>query len=384
MKGSLLVLHGGGPTAVLNASLYGVIREAEKSAAVDHVYGARGGTGGLLREDFVDLGRIPKTELELLPGSPGSAIGSSRDVLGDDDYTRIVEILRRRNIRYLLCNGGNGTMDACGKICAAASGSGDFFVMGIPKTIDNDLALTDHSPGYGSAARFMAACTAETAADLAGLPIHIVIIEAQGRDAGWIAAASALAAESFGSGPDLVYLPERPFDEGAFLEDAERLIKEKSSGLIVVSEGLKNANGVPVVKPVFQTGRAVYYGDTGSHLANRIVEELGFKARSEKPGLLGRASIAWQSPVDRAEAVLAGELAVRSALAGESGKMIAFRRTGDAPYRMEPFLAELTDLALREKKVPPEFINEKGSHVTAAFIDWCRPLIGPLPRLIRL
>ena len=368
---------------MMNASLYGVIREAKK-ATIDKILGVRGGSGGLLREEFIDLGSIPETKVELLPGSPGSAIGTSRDILKDEDFGLIAGILKKHEIRYLLCNGGNGTMETCAKIYAAckASGFSEISVMGIPKTIDNDLMLTDHSPGFGSAARFMAAGTAEVAADLQSLPIHIIVMEALGRNTGWLSAASALAKDSFGSGPDLIYLPELAFDEQKFLEDVKVLIKEKHSGLVVVSEGLKNSEGIPIVKPIFQIGRAVYYGDTGSHLAHLIVRELGFKARSEKPGLLGRASVGWQSPVDRDEAILAGEMAVRAAITGESGKMIAFKRINNDPYKAEPFLAEINDEMLGEKKLPKEFINEQGNGTTEAFINWCRPLIGPLPELI--
>ena len=209
-----------------------------------------------------------------------------------------------------------------------------------------------------------------------GLPIHVVVIEAGGRNAGWIAAASALADQGDGLGPDLIYLPERSFDEDAYIEDVKRLLKEKSGIVVVASEGLKKVDGSPVVRPVFQVGRATYFGDVSAHLANLVIQRLEYKARGEKPGLLGRASMLHVSPVDRQEAVLAGEAACRALLDGESGKMVAFRRVSEKPYRAETFLADIGQVMLCEKKMPEEFINETGNGVTGAFCKWCRPLIG--------
>ena len=254
--------------------------------------------------------------------------------------------------------------------------------MGIPKTTDNDIAVTDHSPGFGSAARFMAASAQELCADVRSLPIHVVVMEASGRNAGWITAAAALAGEK-GYGPDLIYLPQRAFDEDAFIRDVEELLKQKSGIVVVASEGLHDAQGNPVVKPIFKTERATYFGDVSSHLANLVIDRLGYKARGEKPGLLGRASIAWQSPVDRDEAILAGEMACEAAIRGESGKMVAFRRVSDEPYQMTPFLVDIDEVMMYERTMPDEFINARGNGVTDAFLKWCRPLIGePLPDMI--
>ena len=211
----------------------------------------------------------------------------------------------------------------------------------------------------------------------------MVVIEALGRSAGWITAASALAAQCGLPGPDLIYLPERAFSPERFLADVEKLIKEKGFGVVVASEGLTGADGKPIVDPIFTVGRATYFGDVSAHLANLIIKKLGYKARSEKPGLLGRASIAWQSPVDREEAVLAGELAVRAVLTGESGKMVGFSRLSTEPYQVEPVLIDIQEVMLRERLMPPEFINEAGNGVTPAFVEWCKPLIGPeLPPIL--
>ena len=383
MADHMLIIHGGGPTAVLNASLYGAVKKALSSDAVGHIYGANNGTGGVLKEAFIELEQYSQDKLELLLQTPGTAIGTSRDAIWQEDYEKMADILEARHIKYVLFNGGNGTMDTCGKLHKTCVSRGlDIRVMGIPKTTDNDIAVTDHSPGFGSAARYMAACTQELCADVRALPIHVVVMEASGRNAGWITASSALAADR-GFGPDLIYLPERPFDEDRFIEDVQRLLKTKSGIVVVASEGLCDQDGKPIVPPVFKTDRATYFGDVSAHLANLVIQRLGYKARGEKPGLLGRASIAWQSSVDCREAELAGAMACEAALTGESGKMVGFRRIDDSPYRMEPFLVDIDEVMMHERKMPAHFINEAGNGVTEAFLEWCRPLIGePLPEMV--
>lgn len=383
MGENILIVHGGGPTAVINASLYGAVTEAKKHRELEHIYAAKNGTGGLLREEFIELSKIPQDELALLLQTPGSAIGTSRDQLEQEEYDRMADILQKRNIRYVLFNGGNGTMDTCGKLYRTCKGKGfDVCVMGIPKTMDNDIAITDHSPGFGSAARYIAQSVKEVCADVRGLPIHVVVIEASGRNAGWITAASALADDGDGNGPDLIYLPERPFDEDKYIEDVERLLKRKSGIVVVASEGLRDADGKPIVPPVFQVGRATYFGDVSAHLANLVIRRLGYKARGEKPGLLGRASMTLQSEVDRDEAILAGRLACAKVLKGTSGKMVAFRRVSVKPYEMEPFLVDIDEVMMHERTMPDAYINEEGNGVTEAFKEWCRPLIGgELPRM---
>ncbi len=376
MGKKLLMIHGGGPTAVINASLYGVLTEARKHADVE-AYAAIGGTGGLLQGWIKPMSAVPHKQLELLLTTPGSAIGTSRDRLEEEEYRQMAAMLKNHGIGYVLCNGGNGTMDMCGKLHAACQAQGDDVrVMGIPKTMDNDLAVTDHSPGYGSAARYIARSVQELCADVKGLPIHVVVVEASGRNAGWVTAASALARKNPGDGPDLIYLPERPFVEEAFLQDVAKLIDQKKGVVVVASEGLRDERGQSIVPPVFQVGRSVYYGDVSAHLAGLVIQKLGYKARSEKPGLLGRSSILLQSAVDRDEARLAGEIACRAVLSGESGKMVAFRRLSTRPYQIEPFLVDIRQVMLLEKTVPDAFINPQGNHVTEAFVDWCAPLLG--------
>lgn len=384
MKENLVIIHGGGPTAVLNCSLYGAVKEAMASGAVGHVYGAIGGTGGLLRERLLDFSSVPEQELEKLPATPATAIGTSRDALESEDYIRMAGILREKGIRYVLMNGGNGTMDACGKLAAVCRDKG-IFVMGIPKTMDNDIAITDHCPGFGSIARYMAGTVRELAVDVRSLPIHVVVLESLGRNAGWATASAALAKEQSGDAPHLIYLPERPFAEDEFLDRVKTLYDRLGGVVVVASEGLHDEAGKPIVPPIFQTGRSTYFGDVSSHLAQMVVRRLGIKARSEKPGILARASIAWQSPVDAAEAELAGREACRAALAGESGQMVAFRRLSTQPYRCETFLVPIEEVMLGERTLPADYINPEGSGATDAFCDWCRPLIGgPVPSMARL
>ncbi len=382
MPNNLLVMHGGGPTAVINSSLYGVITEAKKHPEIGTIYGANGGTGGFLQKNLIDLGALPQEKLDLLLQSPASAIGTSRDHMEPADYAAMLPIFKEYGIKYVLMNGGNGTMDACGHVFEVCADT-DIKVIGIPKTMDNDIAVTDHAPGFGSAARYVAGSVAEVIADVKSLPIHIVVIECSGRNAGWVTASSALAADCGLGAPDLIYLPERDFDEERFLQDVKKLIDEKGSGVVVVSEGLHGKNNEPIVPPIFKVGRATYFGDVSAHLANLIIKKLGYKARSEKPGLLGRASIAWQSATDRDEARIAGEKAVQAALAGESGKMVGFERVSTSPYSVKPILIDTKLVMLEEKKMPDSFINKDGNGVTEEFCEWCRPLIGSeLPQLV--
>lgn len=378
MAENVLVVHGGGPTAVINSSLYGVIEEAKKSGKIDHVYGAIGGSGGIFEEKFLDLKAFPQDKLKLLLETPATAIGSSRYALEQEDYEAMVPIFEKHNIKYVLLNGGNGTMDTCGKVYEVCKDR-DIRVIGIPKTIDNDIAITDHTPGYGSAARYIAGTTAEVGVDVKAMPIHVCVIEAMGRNAGWITAASALARKHPGDAPHLIYLPERPFKEEEFLEDVKRIHKEKGGVVVVASEGLKGADGQPIVAPIFKTERAAYYGDVSAHLASLVIRKLGIKARSEKPGICGRASIPWQSPVDRDEAVLAGREALKAAMNGDSGVMVGFIREDepDGTYHMTVRMIPIAEVMMHERVMPESYINERGNDVTEEFLNWCRPLIGP-------
>ena len=384
MGENIIIIHGGGPSAVLNSSLYGVIDEAKKSGKVNKIYAAKNGTGGLLREDILDLTDVADEKLKLLLQTPGSAIGTSRDDIKKEDYERMLEILEKRNIRHVLFNGGNGTMDTCGKLYKTALNKGaDLKLMGIPKTMDNDIAVTSHSPGFGSVALYMAQSIKEICFDVKSLPIHVVVVEALGRNSGFVTAASALAKDEDGLGPDLIYLPELAFDEDKFIEDVGKCLERKSGIVVVASEGLKDKEGNPVVKPIFKTDRATYFGDVSAHLANLVVQKLGYKARAEKPGILARASMETQSPTDREEAVLVGREALKAVLEGESGKMVALRRKDKAEYEVETFLVDIDEVMMFERKMPENYINEEGNGVSEEFINWCRPLLGrELKRMI--
>ena len=364
MKENIIIIHGGGPSAVLNSSLYGLIDEAKKGGKIDKIYAAKNGTGGLLREEILDLTDISDEKLELLLQTPGSAIGTSRDDIKENDYEKMLKILEKNNIRYAFFNGGNGTMDTCGKLYKMALKKGQSLkVMGIPKTMDNDIAVTSHSPGFGSVALYMAQSIKEICFDVKSLAIHVVVVEALGRNAGWTTAASALAKDEDGLGPDLIYLPEVAFDEDKFLADVKKCLKKKTGIVVVASEGLKDKEGKSIVKPIFTVGRATYFGDVSAYLANLIIQKLGYKARAEKPGILARASMEMQSSVDRSEAILVGRKALEAILEGESGKMVALKRKKGKSYEVETFLVDIDEVMMFEHTLPKEYINEENIHI---------------------
>lgn len=373
---NLLFMHGGAPTAVINASLFGAYREAKQSGHVGRILAAKGGTGGLLKRRILDLTDVAESDIELLKTTPGSAIGTGRDHLEPEDYPGLRDILLELDVGYVLMTGGNGTMDTCRKLADVCEGVG-ICVCGIPKTMDNDLSITDHSPGYGSAARYLAGSVKEAAQDVKGLAIHVVVIEAFGRDAGWIAAASSLAREVEGDAPDMILLPEVPFDEEKFLGRAKELYDRKGGVVVVASEGLRYADGTAIVEPIFQVGRSVYFGDVSSHLANLIIKKLGIKARSEKPGILGRASEMWVSDTDREEAIACGVEAVRTALSGRNGYMSIIRRISTEPYLTSVETVAIVDEILEARIMPEEYIDREHFDATPAFRDWARPLITP-------
>lgn len=384
MAGNLLIVHGGGPTAVINCSLYGAVDEAKKSGKIGKIYGAEGGMGGVLAERFIRLDEASDFQLSMLKTTPGSAIGTSRDAMEAEDYANVAQILKKYDIRYALFNGGNGTMDTCGKVYRACKDAGlDILVAGIPKTMDNDIAVTDHAPGFASAARFMAGTVREICADVRSLPIHVCVVEAMGRNAGWVTGAAALARQNEEIGPDLIYLPERDFSEDAFLADVETLWARGKGVVAVVSEGIHGPGGKSLVPPIFQTGRSVYFGDVSAHLAQLVVKELGIKARSEKPGLAGRTAIYWRSDVDCREAEEAGRAAVQAVLAEKNGVMPAFRRISNAPYISELFLVPIEEVMLTEQTMPDAYINAAGNGITEEYIRWLKPLMGqPLPEFV--
>ena len=376
MGKNILVAHGGGPTAVINCSLQGVV-EAARSAGFDgSIYAARFGAEGILAGDLIDLTNVPAATIARLSHTPASAIGSCRRKLTDADYPTVLETLKRFDVGYFFYNGGNDSMDTCHKVNELAKKEGlDVRVIGIPKTMDNDLDLTDHCPGFGSAARYAALSSAELALDASALPIHVVVLELMGRNAGWVTAASALAGRLTGC-PVLTYLPEVPVDEDRMLADVERTYARGKGLLLTVSEGLCGLDG----KPLADTGIVDGFGHTvpggtAQHITDRIIQKLGLKSRAEKPGLLGRASIPYQSSTDRAEAYAVGQYAVEAALKGESGYMVAINAVRTPAYRADLSLVPLAKVANVEKKFPLEWIAD-GNQIADAFFDYAMPLMG--------
>ena len=403
LRGACIIGQSGGPTSVINSSAYGVIRTALDSDCITKVYGAAHGIKGVLEDKLYDMGEEDAYELSLLMNTPSSELGSCRYKMADPekddtDYKRILEIFKKYDVRYFFYNGGNDSMDTCDKISRFMEKSGyECRVMGVPKTIDNDLYNTDHCPGFGSAAKYIATSCAEVYKDAhvydTGM---IVIIEIMGRHAGWLAASAALAGLT-GCGPDLIYLPETDFDMDKFLADAERIYKEKGNCIVAVSEGIHYADGsfVSEAKTSATDGFGhAQLGGLASLLASVVKERTGAKVRGIELSLLQRCGAHIASATDVSEAFMAGEVAVLSAVGGETGKMVAFSREYvDGKYTCVPMLVPLTSVANFEKKVPVEWITPDGCGVTQDFIDYALPLIqgeperpteNSLPRYARL
>ena len=385
LKGACIIGQSGGPTSVINASAYGVIRTALDSDCITAVYGAEHGIKGVLADRLFDMSKEDARELELLKYTPSSALGSCRYKIADPDvddtdYKRILEVFKKHDVRYFFYNGGNDSMDTCNKISKYMQKVGyECRVMGVPKTIDNDLFGTDHCPGYASAAKYIATSCMEVYQDARVYDTGMIcIIEIMGRHAGWLTAAAALATE-YGAGPDLIYLPERDFDMDKFLADVERVYKEKGNCMVAVSEGIHYADGsfVSEAKTSSNDGFGhVQLGGLAVMLAAVLHQRIGVKVRGIELSLLQRAAAHQASATDIAEAEMAGRFAVESALSGVSGKMAAFgRATEGGQYRCVPTLIDLEDVANREKTVPTEWINAEGNFVTEDFINYALPLI---------
>ena len=376
MGKNILVAHGGGPTAVINSSLQGVVEAARASGQVGKIYAARFGAEGILKGDLIDLTDVPAGTIAKLSHTPASAIGSCRRKLGEADYPTVLETLKKFQIDCFFYNGGNDSMDTCNKVNELAKKEGlDVRVIGIPKTMDNDLDLTDHCPGFGSAARYAALSAAELALDASGLPIHVVVLELMGRAAGWVTAASAMAARLTDC-QVLTYLPEVLVDEAKMLADIEAGFAKGHGLLVTVSEGIRGLDG----KPLADTGIVDGFGHTvpggtAQYVTEQIMQKLGIKSRAEKPGLLGRASIPYVSPLDREEAYAVGRFALESALKGESGYMVAIAAERRPVYSSRLFLTPLADVANVEKKFPLEWIVD-GNQIADDFFDYAAPLMG--------
>ena len=381
LKGNLLVAHGGGPTPVINASLRGVIEEARKhTGLVENIFGAKFGAEGILSDELINLDIWDAEKLAGLSITPASAIGSCRRKINAEDYEAVFDTLKKHNIRYFFYNGGNDSMDTCSKISTYAMQIDyDMRVIGIPKTIDNDLALTDHSPGYGSAAKYAAIMAAELAMDAASLPIHVVVMELMGRNAGWITAASSLFQESMPCDL-LVYLPEIPLTREKFLADIVERYDRRRGLLVCVSEGVKDSSGKFYGDSGVRDGFGhVVPGGAAQNLSNIILSETKIKSRAEKPGLLGRVSMAHKSLIDHDEAHEAGKFAVASAIAGMTGCMVSISADRSGEYKSEMQLVPLDKVANVEKKFPIEWILPSGNGIEKQFKEYCLPLVDACP-----
>ena len=403
LTGSVIIGQSGGPSAVINASAYGVIRTALENENITKVYGAFHGIKGVLNDQLMIMDEEDPKELEHLLYTPSSALGSCRYKIADPDvddtdYKRILEIFQKYNVRYFFYNGGNDSMDTCNKISKYMNRVGyECRVMGVPKTIDNDLAGTDHCPGFASAAKYIATSVMEVSRDCRVYDTGMVtIIECMGRHAGWLTAAAALAGVK-GEGPDLIYLPEVDFNMDAFIADVKRIDAEKKNCIVAVSEGIHYADGT-FVSEAKTSGTDGFghaqLGGLAARLADVVKAATGAKVRPIELSLLQRCAAHCASGTDIAESFLSGKTAVEAAVSGETDKMVGFACTRDENgYQCRPQLFDLSLVANTEKKVPVEWISADGNGVTQDFIDYCLPLIqgetgmakeDGLPRFCRL
>ena len=385
LKGACIIGQSGGPTSVINASAYGVIRTALDSEAITNVYGAEHGIKGVLNDRLLDMTQEDPAELENLLYTPSSALGSCRYKIADPDvddtdYKRILEIFKKYDVRYFFYNGGNDSMDTCNKISKYMQRVGyECRVMGVPKTIDNDLFGTDHCPGYASAAKYIATSCMEVYQDAWVYDTGMIcVVEIMGRHAGWLTAAASLAT-AMGAGPDLIYLPETDFDMDKFISEVRKVYTETGGCMVAVSEGIHYADGSFVSEAQASAtdgfGHAQLGGLAGM-LAEIIKKEIGAKVRGIELSLLQRCGAHLASQTDIDESFMAGKAAVENAVAGLTDKMVGFERSYEGgAYVCRTKLFDLVDVANTEKKVPIEWINAQHNGVERAFIDYALPLI---------
>lgn len=386
LRGNAIFGQSGGPTSVINASAAGVFIEALKQTeAIEKVYGAAHGIVGILNENFYDMGQEDPAELQLLKTTPSSALGSCRYKLADPsvddtDYQRILEVFKAYNIRYFFYNGGNDSMDTCNKISKFLQQAGyDCRVMGVPKTIDNDLFGTDHCPGFASAAKYIATSLMEVYLDARVYDKGMItFVEIMGRNAGWLTAAAALASHK-GYGPDLIYLPEVDFDLAKMTEDIRRIYEQTGKVIVAVSEGVKTREGKFIPELVGEVKTDAFghkqMGGTAAVLAQYITQHIDCKVRAIELSLLQRCAAHCASKTDVEESFLAGQTAVREAVKGTTDCMVAFERAESEAYQCRMKLLPLDQVANTEKKVPREWINEAGNFVTDEFVAYALPLI---------
>ena len=406
LKGNAVIGQSGGPTSVINASAYGAIKTALEASEIEKVYGALNGIKGILDDNLIDMGAEDPEELALMKYTPSSALGSCRYKLksadvDDTDYKRILEVFKKHNIRYFFYNGGNDSMDTCNKVSKFMLENGyECRVMGIPKTIDNDLAGTDHCPGYASAAKYIATSVMEIYHDARVYDTGMItVIEAMGRNAGWLTAAAALAGAK-GNGADLIYLPEIAFDLDSFVEKVKKIYDAKGKCIVVVSEGIKDKDGKYISEygaDLAQTKDSFGHAQLGglaSFLADTLKNATGAKVRGIELSLLQRCAAHCASQTDIDESFNSGKAAVENAIAGITDKMVGFEREYvDGKYKCNIKLFDLSVVANTEKKVPLEWLNETQDGLNEKFVEYALPLIqgetqmkkeDSLPRFVNL
>ena len=390
LKGRAVVAQGGGPTAVINQSLVGLVMEARKWPFITQVYGARFGVQGIINEDFLDLTQATTHNLEMVAATPSSALGSTRDKPDAEYCARMVSVFQKHGVRYFFYIGGNDSAETCRIVAAYADSVGyDLRVIHIPKTIDNDLVVTDHCPGFGSAARFVTSAFACLDMDNFAIP-GVFIGVVMGRHAGWLTAASVMARRDPKDGPHLIYVPERVFDTERFLADVERVFSAQGRCVVALSEGIVGADGHPVLMQLqgetemdaFGNVQLSGRGTLGDALSDAIKSRLKIKrVRCDTFGYLQRSFLGVTSEVDISEARDVGETAVHFASSKRANGSVAIRRTGD--YSVDYFLTPLDTVAGHTKLLPPEYLKGDAD-IADSFRDYARPLIGVIPHFDRI
>ena len=377
-----LLVHSGGPTPVINASLVGLVEEARLHAEITGLYGAAFGLEGVIQEKFFDLFAQSEETLQAIAAMPSSVLGTSRLNVGDAGIEQVLRVCRAHQIRYLFYTGGNGSMATAAQIAATAGDS--LQAIGIPKTIDNDLLETDHTPGYATTARFFACAVRDIGADNRALPGQVEFVEVLGRNSGWLVAATCLARNHPDDAPHLIYFPERRLPLEQLLDDVDRVYRRLGRCVVAVCEGQLDEHG----EAFGAHERSGSRGRLAMNLAHRLAiltgERLKLRSRSEKPGLLGRSWWSDEPRLDRAEARLCGAAAARAACEGYGGVMVTLIRGRGPEYRVSTGLAPFEKVASGERLFPAEWWIAAGNDVTAAFRDYVIPLVGTIPYYSRL
>jgi len=387
----MVIGQSGGPTAVINQSLVGVVLAARQQEAITGILGARHGIAGIMKEDFVDLTKQSDAQLELVAQTPAAALGSVRLKPGREECERVFEVFKKNDVRYFFYIGGNDSAETAYIISEMAREANyDFCTVHIPKTIDNDLRVTDHCPGFASAARFVALAFMGDDRDsnaLKGVKINVVM----GRHAGFLTAAAALARQADGDGPHLIYLPERVFDIESFKQDVRRMVAKHGRCVVAVSEGISDAEGNPIASSgerdshgnVQLSGTGALGDCLSAHVKDAFKGE-GVRVRADTFGYLQRSFPTIVSPVDVREAREVGDFGVKHAVSGEGNGSVAIRRISSVPYASDYFMTPLSTVARDTTSVADEHINAAGNDVTDAWLDYIRPLVGDLPEIGRL